>query len=152
MHFKILYNFYFFHLIFENLDVLNFHQIFFYCYRQFHTSIQDLNTFLKNIHQKWKYHRKEKQIFDRFLIFLNIETSAKLKKLNSGISLLLCGEKSRASVTYCSLCIEKEMKKTKAWLRFLIKIPWRFLTFKDVFKWALKLLSLADTQRRYSRL
>ena len=46
--------------------------------------MQDLNTFLKKIHQKWIYYREEKQDFERFLallISLNIEISAKSKKI-----------------------------------------------------------------------
>ena len=42
----------------------------------------DLNTFLKNIHQKWEYCREEKQDFERLLIFLNIKMSAKLNKID----------------------------------------------------------------------
>ena len=41
----------------------------------------DLNTFLKNIHQKWEYCREEKQDFERLLIFLNIKMSAKSNKI-----------------------------------------------------------------------
>ena len=44
----------------------------------------------EKIHQKWKYYREEKQDFERFLallVFLNIEISAKSKKLNSMKSL-----------------------------------------------------------------
>ena len=37
-------------------------------------------------------------------------------------------------------------------LMFLTEIPWRFLNFSYVFKWALKVLWLANTQCRYSRL
>ena len=33
------------------------------------------------MHQKWKYHRKEKQDFERFLIFLNIKMSSKSNKI-----------------------------------------------------------------------
>ena len=42
--------------------------------------MQDLNTFFKKVHQKWKYYRGEKQDFERFLIFLNIKLLTKLKK------------------------------------------------------------------------
>ena len=42
--------------------------------------MRDLNTFFKNIHQKWKYYREEKQDFERFLVFLNIKISKKSKK------------------------------------------------------------------------
>ena len=37
----------------------------------------DLNTFFKNMHQKWKYYREEKQD----LIFLNMKPSTKSKKI-----------------------------------------------------------------------
>ena len=37
--------------------------------------------FLKNIHQKWEYYREEKQDFERLLIFLNIQMSAKSNKI-----------------------------------------------------------------------
>ena len=37
---------------------------------------------LKNIHQKWKYYREEKQDFERFYIFLNIKMTAKSNKIN----------------------------------------------------------------------
>ena len=43
---------------------------------------------------------------------------------------------------------DKNLKR----LRLLIEIPWGFLNFSYTFKRALKLLWLADTQRRYSRL
>ena len=43
--------------------------------------MQDLNTFFKNIHQKWEYYREEKQDFERLLIFLNIKMSAKSNKI-----------------------------------------------------------------------
>ena len=43
--------------------------------------MRDLNTFFKNIHQKWKYYREEKQDFERPLIFLNINMSAKSNKI-----------------------------------------------------------------------
>ena len=42
--------------------------------------MRDLNTFFKNIHQKWEYYREEKQDFERLLIFLNIKMSAKSNK------------------------------------------------------------------------
>ena len=32
------------------------------------------------MHQKWKYYKKEKENFERFLIFLNFKMSAKSKK------------------------------------------------------------------------
>ena len=43
--------------------------------------MRDLNTFFKNIHQKWKYYREEKQDFERLLTFLNIKMSAKSNKI-----------------------------------------------------------------------
>ena len=44
--------------------------------------MRDLNTFFKLISEKgksgkWKYYRDEKQDFERFLIFLNIEKKSK---------------------------------------------------------------------------
>ena len=43
--------------------------------------MRDLNTFFKEIYQKWKYCREEKQDFERFLVFLNIKMSTKSNKL-----------------------------------------------------------------------
>ena len=37
--------------------------------------------FLRNIHQKWKYYREEKQYFDRFSKFLNIKMSVTSNKI-----------------------------------------------------------------------
>ena len=34
--------------------------------------MRDLNTFFLNIHQKWKYYRKENQDFKRFLKYILI--------------------------------------------------------------------------------
>ena len=79
-YFKKIDNFQLFHLIVEKLEVLNFHAICFYWHHSFHTQVRDLNTFFKNIHQKWKYYRKENQDFKRFLIYLNIKMSAKSRK------------------------------------------------------------------------
>ena len=67
VYFKKFDNFHLIHLIVEKLDVFNFHPIW--------------TCFLKNIHQKWKYYREEKQDFERFLIFLNIKMSAKSNKI-----------------------------------------------------------------------
>ena len=33
------------------------------------------------MHQKWKYHREEKQDFERFLIICNIKMSTKSNKI-----------------------------------------------------------------------
>ena len=64
------------HLVAEKLDMFNFHPIFSYCYQ-----VRDLNTlFLKKNQQKRKYHKEEKQDFERFLILLNIKMPAKSKK------------------------------------------------------------------------
>ena len=41
--------------------------------------MRDLNTF--NMHQNWEYYREEKQDFERLLIFLNIQMSAKSNKI-----------------------------------------------------------------------
>ena len=43
--------------------------------------MRDLNTFFKKVHQNGKYHREEKQDFEKFLIFLNIKMSVKSKKI-----------------------------------------------------------------------
>ena len=43
---------------------------------------------------------------------------------------------------------EKDKSLKRSW--FLIEIHWRFLNFSCVFKWALKLQWLEDTQCRYS--
>ena len=45
-----------------------------------HSPARVEQVFFRNIHQKWKYYRAEKQDFERFLIFLNIKMSAKSKK------------------------------------------------------------------------
>ena len=113
-----------------------------------------------------KYYSEEKQDFERFLIFLNIKTSAKSKKieLNEEQSLwnvmpLLYWGKN-----------EKDTSLKRMWDKFQIftdwyfrisfvsnakyffRLPWRFLNFNYVFKLALKLHWQADTQHRYSRL
>ena len=42
--------------------------------------MRDLKTVFKNIPQKWKYYREEKQDLERFLIF-SIKMSAKSNKI-----------------------------------------------------------------------
>ena len=37
--------------------------------------------FFKNVHQKWKYYREEKQDFERFFIFLNTKTSGRSNEI-----------------------------------------------------------------------
>ena len=74
------------------------------------THLPDLNTFLKNIHQKWKAYREEKQDFERFLIFLNIKMSAKSNKIELSEEFMVMWREEQMS---CPLCIETKTKKTK---------------------------------------
>ena len=46
-----------------------------------HSRTRFEHVFFRNIYQKRKYYREEKQDFQRFLIFLNIKMSAKSKKI-----------------------------------------------------------------------
>ena len=68
-----------FRLIHLSWTCSTFHPTFFYsltyeiwiCLRDLiHNHVRDLDMFLQNIYQKWKYHREEKQGFERFLIFV----------------------------------------------------------------------------------
>ena len=81
MYFKKFDNFHLIHLIVEKLDMFNFHPIFSIVITNFTLTCEIWARFLKNVHQKWKYYREEKQDFERFLIFLNIKMSAKLNKI-----------------------------------------------------------------------
>ena len=95
VYFKIFDNFHFIHLIVEKLNVFNFHPIFSIVITNFTFTCEIWTRFLKNIHQKWKYYREEKQGFVIFLIFLIFSKCwQKRIKLNSVRSLWLCGEKN----------------------------------------------------------
>ena len=62
VYFKKFDNFHLFQLIEEKLDVFNIHPIFFlFLLLISHSRTRFEHAFLKNIHQKWKYYREEKQ-------------------------------------------------------------------------------------------
>ena len=55
--------------------------------------------FLKNIHQKWKYYREEKQDFERFLIFLNI--TAKSNKIELSEEFMVMWKEEQPPEIFC---------------------------------------------------
>ena len=94
-----------------------------------HSCARFEDVFLKNIHQKRKYCREEKQDFERLLIIFNIKMSAKSKKIE--LNEEFCGERNRASGLSCPLSIETTMSKTKVWKK--CQINFRFLQI-DIFE------------------
>ena len=65
-------NFHFIRLIVERLNAFKFYPFFSIVITNFTLTCEIRTRFLKNIHQKWKYYREEKQDFERFLILLFI--------------------------------------------------------------------------------
>ena len=128
--------------------------------------------FFKSIHQKWKYYREEKQDFERLLIFLNIKMSAKSNKIElseefmamwreemtlwdvlfplypgkneKGKSLNRMSDK--AHIFQTDISEQRSISNAKSFF----SLPRRSLNFSNVFKLALKLHWLVDTQRRYN--
>ena len=85
VYFKKFDNFHLIHLIVKKLDVFNFHPIFLLLFSLTAIVItitcEILTRFSKSKHQKWEYHREEKQGFERLLIFLIIKMLAKSNKI-----------------------------------------------------------------------
>ena len=111
------------------------------------------HVFFKNIHQKWKYYREEKQDFERFLIFLNIKMSAKSKKYWTQWRVYSYVER-RTEPLGCHVLFVLRKKWKRQKLGKIEILDWdtlEILNFSYVFKWSLKLLYVADTQRRYRR-
>ena len=117
--------------------------------------MRDLNTFfLKKIHRKWKCYREEKEDFQRFLIFLNIKTSEKSKKNWTQWRVYSYVER-RTEPLGCHIFFVSRKKWKRQKLEKIEILDWdtrEILNFSYVFKLALKLLWLADTQRCCSRL
>ena len=87
--------------------------------------------FLKNIPQKWKYYREEKQEFERVLIFCNIKMLAKSNKIELSEEFMATWREDRPSGMSCSHCIQTKMKKTKVWKE--CQINFRFFQ-TDIFE------------------
>ena len=99
VYFKIFDNFHFIHLIVEKLNVFNFHPIFSIVITNFTFTCEIWTRFLKNIHQKWKYYREEKQDFERFLIFLNI--TAKSNKIELSEEFMVMWKEEQPPEIFC---------------------------------------------------
>ena len=63
--------------------------------------MQDLGTFLKNIHQKWKYYREGKQDFKIFLIFLNIKMLAKSNQIELSEEFMITWREKQSMEVFC---------------------------------------------------
>ena len=116
--------------------------------------MRDLNTFFKKIHQPWNYYREEKQDFERFLTFLNVKISAKSKKKWTQWRIYSYVER-RTEPLGCHIPFVLREKWKRQKLEKVEILDWdtpEILKFSYVFKWALKLFWLADTQHRYNRL
>ena len=81
VYFKKFDNFHLIHLVVGTLEEFNFHQFFLLLSLITHSRARFDHVFFKNIHQKRKYYREEKQDFERFLIFLNIKMLANSNKI-----------------------------------------------------------------------
>ena len=53
------------------------------------------------MHQKWKYHREEKQDFKRLLIFLNIKMSARSNKIELSEEFMVMSNKEQPLEMFC---------------------------------------------------
>ena len=62
-----------------------------------------------------KCYRKQKQAFERFLIFVNIKISGKSTKIELNEEFIAMWREEQSLGTSWPLYIEKEMKSTKAW-------------------------------------
>ena len=60
-----------------------------------------LKKYTKNIHQKWKYYREQKQDFERFFIFLNIKMSAKLNKIELSEQFMVMWKEEQRPRVFC---------------------------------------------------
>ena len=132
MYFKKFYDFNLIHLIVEKLNVFNFRSVFCYCYTNFTLTCEIWTRFLKNIHQKWKYYREEKQDFERFFIFLISKCRQNQMKLNSVRSLWLCGKKNsyrRCSVKKTFLEISQNLQENICAIAWFLKTLQASLNF-----------------------
>ena len=53
------------------------------------------------MHQQWKYHREEKQDFERFLILLNIKMSSKSNKIELSEDLMVMWREEQPPEAFC---------------------------------------------------
>ena len=114
VYFKKIDNFHLIHLIVEKLECSTFIQFFSIVITNFTLAYEIWTRFLKNIHQKWKCYREQKQDFERFLIFLNIKMLAKSNKIELSKEFMVMWRKEQTFWDVMSpIWIETKMKMTK---------------------------------------
>ena len=67
----------------------------------FTLAFESWKRFLKNMHQKWKYHREEKQDFERFLIIRNIKMSTKSNKTELSEEVMVMWKDEKPLEKFC---------------------------------------------------
>ena len=70
-----------------------------------------LKKYTKNIHQKWKYYREQKQDFERFLIFLNIKMSAKSNKIELSEEFIAMWKEDQPPGVFCKKGVLRNFAK-----------------------------------------